>query len=43
MQFTVRKEVILDELQLLQGIVEKRNTMPILANVLIQAAEGTSS
>jgi DNA polymerase-3 subunit beta len=40
MRFTVAKDVILDELQLLQGIVEKRNTMPILANVLIQAGEG---
>jgi len=35
MRFSVVKEVILDELQLLQGIVEKRNTMPILANILI--------
>jgi DNA polymerase-3 subunit beta len=40
MKFTVLKEQILDELQLMQGIVEKRNTMPILANILIQA--GTS-
>jgi DNA polymerase III subunit beta len=40
MKFTVTKEQVLEELQLIQGIVEKRNTMPILANVLIQA--GTS-
>jgi DNA polymerase III subunit beta len=40
MQFTILKEAVLDELQMLQGIVEKRNTMPILANVLIQATEG---
>jgi DNA polymerase-3 subunit beta len=39
MRFTVVKEVILDELQLLQGIVEKRNTMPILANILISVGE----
>ena len=39
MKFSVAKEVILDELQLLQGIVEKRNTMPILANILVTAAE----
>jgi len=39
MRFSVVKEVILDELQLLQGIVEKRNTMPILANILISAGE----
>ncbi len=39
MKFTVLKETILEELQLLQGIVEKRNTMPILANVLVTAGE----
>ncbi|MBM3296645.1 MAG: DNA polymerase III subunit beta [Candidatus Aminicenantes bacterium] len=38
MRFKVMKEAILEELQLLQGIVEKRATMPILQNVLIQAA-----
>lgn len=40
MRFTVSKESILSELQLLQGIVEKRNTMPILANILMEAADG---
>ncbi|MGQ9672093.1 MAG: DNA polymerase III subunit beta [Candidatus Aminicenantales bacterium] len=35
MKFSVLKESILDELQLLQGIIEKRNTMPILANILV--------
>jgi DNA polymerase-3 subunit beta len=39
MKFTVAKDVILDELQLLQGIVEKRNTMPILANILINVSD----
>jgi DNA polymerase-3 subunit beta len=39
MKFAVAKEVILDELQLLQGIVEKRNTMPILANILVTVGE----
>lgn len=39
MKFNVSKEVILDELQILQGIVEKRNTMPILANVLLNVTE----
>jgi len=38
MKFSIRKENLLEELQLLQGIVEKRNTMPILANILIQAS-----
>lgn len=37
MKFNIRKENILGELQMLQGIVEKRNTMPILANILIKA------
>ncbi len=36
MKFSISKDSILDELQLLQGIVEKRNTMPILANILVQ-------
>jgi DNA polymerase-3 subunit beta len=40
MKFSVAKEVVLDELQLLQGIVEKRNTMPILANILVSVGEG---
>lgn len=39
MKFSVKKDVILTELQLFQGIVEKRNTMPILANILINATE----
>jgi len=39
MKFSIKKEDVLRELQLLQGIVEKRNTMPILANILISAAE----
>jgi DNA polymerase III subunit beta len=39
MKFSIQKESILEELQLLQGIVEKRNTMPILANILVQVSE----
>lgn len=39
MKFSIAKEDIQRELQLLQGIVEKRNTMPILANILINASE----
>jgi DNA polymerase-3 subunit beta len=35
MKFSISKDSILEELQLLQGIVEKRNTMPILANILV--------
>ena len=39
MKFSLKKKDIIGELQLLQGIVEKRNTMPILANILINAKE----
>ena len=39
MKFSVNKEDILRELQLFQGIVEKRNTMPILANILMNVSE----
>ncbi len=39
MKFTVDKTKIFTELSLLQGIVEKRNTMPILANILIETSE----
>jgi DNA polymerase-3 subunit beta len=38
MKFSILKENILEELQLLQGIVEKRNTMPILANILMDVS-----
>ncbi len=38
MKFSVPKETFLEELQLLQGIVEKRNTMPILANILMNVS-----
>lgn len=37
MEFSVRKSDLLRELQLFQGIVERKNTIPILGNVLIEA------
>ena len=37
MELVVRKADLLRELQLFQGIVERKNTIPILANVLIEA------
>jgi len=37
MRFKASREKMLEELQLLQGVVEKRTTMPILANILIEA------
>jgi DNA polymerase III subunit beta len=37
MELVVRKQDLLRELQLFQGIVERKNTIPILANVLMEA------
>ena len=37
MELSIRKSDLLRELQLFQGIVERKNTIPILANVLIEA------
>ena len=42
MELNVRQTELLKELQLLQGIVERKNTIPILANVLIEAEDGAS-
>ena len=39
MKLVVRKNDLLRELQLFQGIVERKNTIPILANVLIEARD----
>jgi len=39
MELVVRKNDLLKELSLLQGIVERKNTIPILANVLIEATK----
>ena len=40
MQLSVRKTELLRELQLFQGIVERKNTIPILANILVEAKKG---
>src|SRR5580765_3438639 len=40
MELVVRKNDLLRELQLFQGIVERKNTIPILANVLMEASDG---
>ncbi len=39
MELNVRKSDLLHELQLCQGIVERKNTIPILSNVLLEADE----
>ena len=40
MEFTVRKFDFLQELTLIQGVVERKTTIPILANVLVSAEAG---
>jgi DNA polymerase III subunit beta len=40
MEFTVNKSDLVRELGLSQGVVEKRTTIPILSNVLIEAKDG---
>jgi DNA polymerase III subunit beta len=40
MEFTVRKFDLLQELTLIQGVVERKTTIPILANVLVRASDG---
>src|SRR5258706_4719342 len=41
MELTVAKADLQKELQLCQGVVEKRSTIPILTNVLLKAANDT--
>jgi DNA polymerase-3 subunit beta len=38
MEFTIEKSDLLKELNLVQGVVEKKNTIPILSNLLIASA-----
>lgn len=40
MELTVGKADLQKELQLCQGVVEKRSTIPILSNVLMKASDG---
>ena len=39
MQFTIKRDSLLKSLNYVQGIVEKKNTLPILSNVLLQLKE----
>ena len=43
MKFEVNRDVLLDPLLAVQGVVERRQTLPILANVLLRLQEGTLS
>ncbi len=36
MQFVVKRDILLKSLSYVQGVVEKKNTLPILSNVLLQ-------
>jgi len=40
MEFSIDREVLLHALHLTQGIVERRTTIPILANVLLESTAG---
>ncbi|HLG13975.1 MAG TPA: DNA polymerase III subunit beta [Blastocatellia bacterium] len=42
MRFSTPKAKIQGELNLLQGVVEKKNTIPILSNVLIESTDASS-
>ena len=41
MEFQISKQSFFKELQLLQGIIEKKSTMPILGNILLTAEKGS--
>ena len=43
MQFIVKRDILLKSLNFVQGIVEKKNTLPILSNVLLQLKENKLS
>ena len=43
MQFTIKRDILLKSLTLVQGVIEKKNTLPILSNVLLDAKGGKLS
>ena len=38
MKFTVTRNSLLNELNLVQGVIEKKSTIPILSNILLEAS-----
>ena len=40
MQFVIKRDTLLKSLTLVQGIIERKNTLPILSNVLLDAKNG---
>ncbi len=43
MKFSIKRDLLLKSLSFVQGVVEKKNTLPILSNVLIEAKSGKLS
>mgnify|MGYP001192594034 CR=1 FL=1 len=43
MQFVVKRDILLKSLNFVQGVVEKKNTLPILSNVLLQLKNNSLS
>ena len=43
MQFVIKRDILLKSLNFVQGVVEKKNTLPILSNVLIQLKDNKLS
>jgi DNA polymerase-3 subunit beta len=43
MQFVIKRDYLLRSLTLAQGIIEKKNTLPILSNVLLEVKNGKLS
>ena len=43
MQFAIKRDSLLKSLTLAQGIIEKKNTLPILSNVLLETKNGKLS
>jgi len=39
MEFRVGRQALITELNLLQGVVERKNTIPILTNLLLEAGK----
>jgi len=43
MQFSIKRDILLKSLNFVQGVVEKKNTLPILSNVLLQLKDNKLS
>ncbi len=39
MEFTIKRNALLGELNLVQGVIEKKSTIPILSNILLEASK----